>query len=153
MKCEVWSEECEPFNATIVAESVESTVGRVKSRVASRNITRYCGCHLKWHERRRQHRTSRGRTNAESLSPESGNCRSKSVPSTAPAAKNDIPHTTYLTKCYACLAKGHSHDVPRLQRNSTLSPLDAALTMQSSKNMQRDTSKELRLPRKMNIVF
>jgi len=99
VKCEVWSEECEFFNVTIVVEGVESTVGRVKSRVASRKITRYCGCHLKWHERRRQHRTSRRRTNAESLSPESGNCRSKSVPNTAPAAKNDIPHTTDLTKC------------------------------------------------------
>jgi hypothetical protein len=33
----------------------------------------------------------------------------------------------------------------------TLSPLDAALTLQFAKNRQHDTSKVLRLPRKTNM--
>ena len=47
----------------------------------------------------------------------------------------------HRTKCHAC------HGI------CTLSPLDAALPMQFAKNTQHDTSKVLRLPRKMTMDF
>ena len=47
--------------------------------------------------------------------------------------------SSHLTKCHVC------HGI------YTLSPLDAALTMRFAKNTQHDTSKVLRLPRKMTI--
>ena len=47
--------------------------------------------------------------------------------------------SSHLTRCHAC------HGI------CTLSPLDAALTMRFAKNMQHDTSKVLRLPRKMTM--
>ena len=46
--------------------------------------------------------------------------------------------SAHVTKCHPC------HGI------CTLSPLDAALTMRFAKNTQRDTSKVLRLPRKMD---
>jgi len=45
--------------------------------------------------------------------------------------------SAHLTKCHAC------HGI------CTLSPLDAALPMQFAESTQHDTSKVLRLPRKM----
>ena len=51
MECEVWRVECgvacEMFNVTV--ESVEGRVGRVESRVASYNITKYRACHARRH--------------------------------------------------------------------------------------------------------
>ena len=47
--------------------------------------------------------------------------------------------SAHVTKCHAC------HGI------CTLSPLDAALPMRFAKNTQRDTSKVLRLPRKMTM--
>ena len=47
--------------------------------------------------------------------------------------------SVHLTKCHAC------HGI------CTLSPLDAALPMRFAKNTQHDTSKVLRLPRKMTM--
>ena len=47
--------------------------------------------------------------------------------------------SAHHTKCHAC------HGI------CTLSPLDAALPMRFAKNTQQDTSKVLRLPRKMTI--
>ena len=49
--------------------------------------------------------------------------------------------SSHLTKCQAC------HGI------CTLSPLDAALTMRFAKNTQQDTSKVLRLPRKLQRIF
>ena len=47
-----------------------------------------------------------------------------------------------------------SHKIQAFYRICTLSPLDAALTLQlSKKNAQHDTSKVLRLPRKMSKVL
>ena len=81
-------------------------MGRAESRVASCNITKYCACHAKWHERHRQRRTSRSRANAESRN-------YTSVPNTAPATL----HTRRIfTKCCACHGKRHSHYAPRLPR-------------------------------------
>ena len=48
--------------------------------------------------------------------------------------------SAHLTKCQAC------HGI------CTLSPLEAALTMRFAKNTQHDSSKVLRLPRKMKTV-
>ena len=47
--------------------------------------------------------------------------------------------SVHLTKCHAC------HGI------CTLSPLDATLPMRFAKNTQHDTSKVLRLPRKMTM--
>ena len=47
--------------------------------------------------------------------------------------------STHRTKCHAC------HEI------CTLSPLDAALPLRFTKNTQHDTSKVLRLPRKMTM--
>ena len=84
----------------------------------------------------------------------------KRCKSIAPATQNDFRHlrtwkfatlqnrcfvrgfrqfSTYRTKCHA------RHEI------YTLSPLDAALPMRFTKNTQHDTSKVLRLPRKMTM--
>ena len=51
------------------------------------------------------------------------------------------PFSAHVTKCHAC------HEI------CTLSPLGAALPMRFTKNTQHDTSKVLRLPRKMQHIF
>ena len=94
---------------------------------SSRWLTKSCACHAKWHERPRQDRTWRRRTDADQTLP-------RKVTYHAPQNCTKPPNTALGTKKDSLT---HVPRLPSLPQNVALSPPDASLPMRLAKTTRQ----------------